>query len=65
MKMVTKLLCYLLFLLIETLIISGSVVVVVGFYLPFVAIKGIVLTLRGKATTAPNTDHGNTASSAT
>lgn len=65
MKMVTKLLCYLIFLLIETLIISGSVVVVVCFYLPFVAIKGIVLALRGKATATPNADHGNTASSAT
>lgn len=62
--MVTKLLCYLLFLLIETVLIAGSVVLVACFYLPFVTIKGLLLTLQGKATATPNTDPGNTASSA-
>ena len=45
-----KLLCYLVFFLLETLIILGSIVVVVCLYLPFVALKGVVMTVTGKAT---------------
>ena len=63
--MATKVLCYLLFLVIETLIISGSIVVVVCLYLPFVALKAIVLGLQGKAVAKTNADPGNTASPAT
>jgi len=47
---VKKLLCYLIFFLLETLIILGSIVVVVCFYLPFVVLKGVVMTVTGKAT---------------
>ena len=47
--MATKLLSYLLFVLIETVIILGSIVVVVCLYLPFVAIKGLIVTALGKA----------------
>lgn len=39
----------LLFWVIETLIICGSVVVVLCAYLPFVALKGAWQTLTGKA----------------
>ena len=46
---VKKLLCYLIFFLLETLIILGSIVVVVCLYLPFVALKGVVMTVTGKA----------------
>ena len=63
--MVTKVLCYVLFLLIESLIISGSIVVVLCFYLPFVGIKGLFLGLQGKAASPTNPDPGNTASPAT
>ena len=48
--MAKKLLCYLIFLILETLIILGSIVVVVCLYLPFVVLKGIVMTATGKAT---------------
>ena len=47
--MAIKLLSYLLFFLIETVIILGSILVVVCLYLPFVVIKGLVLTATGKA----------------
>ena len=45
-----KLLCYLIFIVLETLIILGSVVVVFCLYIPFVVVKGIVMTVTGKAT---------------
>ncbi|MCA8958461.1 MAG: hypothetical protein KDC87_20455 [Planctomycetes bacterium] len=48
--MAKRALCYLLFFVIETLIIVGSLVLVVCVYLPFVAIKGVLMTLLGKAT---------------
>lgn len=48
--MATKILCYLIFFVLESLIILGSLVVVVCLYLPFVAIKGVLMTLIGKAT---------------
>lgn len=51
--MAIKLLCYLIFALLETLIILGSVVVVICLYLPFVAIKGVILAVLGKASTKP------------
>jgi len=47
--MAKKLLCYLIFFMLETLIVLGSIVVVVCLYLPFVALKAIVLTAMGKA----------------
>ena len=47
---VKKLLCYLIFFVLETLIILGSIVVVVCLYLPFVALKGIAMTVTGRAT---------------
>ena len=48
--MAKTLLCYLIFTVVETLIILGSIVVVLCLYLPFVALKGTVMTLTGKAT---------------
>jgi hypothetical protein len=48
--MAKKLLCYLIFLVLETLIILGSIVVVLCLYLPFVALKGAWLTATGKVT---------------
>ena len=47
--MAKKLLCYLIFAVIESLIILGSIVVVTTLYLPFVVIKGVVLAVLGKA----------------
>lgn len=47
--MATKLLCYLIFFILETLIILGSVVVVICLYLPFVVLKGVWMTVTGKA----------------
>jgi hypothetical protein len=48
--MTKKVLCYLIFFILETLIILGSIVVVVCLYLPFVVIKAIVMTATGRAT---------------
>ena len=45
-----KLLCYLIFIVLETLIILGSIVVVVCLYLPFVALKAVLMTATGKVT---------------
>ena len=47
--MLAKLLCYLIFILIETVIILGSIVVVLCYYLPMVALKGVAQSLSGKA----------------
>ena len=44
-----KLHCYLIFFVLESLIILGSLLVVVCLYLPFVALKGVLLTVTGKA----------------
>ncbi len=47
--MAKKLLCYLIFFVLETLIVLGSTVAVVCLYLPFVGLKAIVLTAMGKS----------------
>lgn len=47
--MAKKLLCYLIFFLLETLIVLGSIVVVVCLYLPFVVLKALVQLVTGKA----------------
>jgi hypothetical protein len=48
--MAKKVLCYLMFFILETLIILGSIVVVVCLYLPFVVLKALVMTVTGKVT---------------
>ena len=51
-----RLLCYLLFAVLMTVIIAGSTVVVVALYLPFVALKAgwvAVTTLLGSGRARP------------
>lgn len=46
--MPSRILSYILFWLLMTLIILGSILVVFGLYLPFVAIKAVIMGLCGK-----------------
>ena len=45
-----KLLCYLIFWMLESLIILGSFAFVVCLYFPFVVLKAAAMTATGKAT---------------
>lgn len=47
--MAKRILSYLIFTILMVGIIAGSAVVVVCLYLPFVALKAVVLTASGKA----------------
>jgi len=47
--MAKRILSYLIFTALMVCIISGSAVVIVALYLPFVALKAVVLTISGKA----------------
>lgn len=47
-SMPSRILSYILFWLLMILIILGSILVVFGLYLPFVAIKAVIMGLCGK-----------------
>lgn len=47
--MAKRILSYLIFTILMTCIISGSLILIVTLYLPFVALKAVVFTLSGKA----------------
>ena len=62
--MILRILSWLIFVVLMTLIIASSSVVVVFLYLPFVALKAVLVTISGKSR-PPVTRSSTTGESAT
>ena len=52
--MLPRILSYIVFWLLMTLIILGSILIVMGLYLPLVAIKAVAMGLSGKLSAGPD-----------